>query len=224
MTQRVSEIHFAQLCQDLGFSLAKIPRTNRRTADFVITTGTTRIIAEIKEISGGTSAIAALEEIALNRSISLSSKPGKQAANFIKDASGQIASSARNEPTLVVLYSNISRPNLPAIMYDEHVGSDDIDAAMYGALTVFVQPGRTSFNGPCYNIPINGESLASRHRHISAIAVLSSYTNKNLAIYHNLYARVPLECTAFHGHGISHYFKAPSEGKLIRGWRKERQL
>lgn len=221
MAVRVSEIYFAQFCENLGFSTVKIPRTHRRTADFVVTTSTTRIIAEVKELSGGPSAVASLEEFAFNRRISLSSTPGKIAANFIKDASIQVAASAVNQPTLIVLYSNISRENLPAIIPDEHVGADDIDAAFYGKLTVFVQTGRKSVNASCYNVPENGESLASKHRHISAVAVLSSYTNKNMSIYHNLYAKAPLEPGTFSGKGICHYFKAPSQGMLQRGWRRE---
>ncbi len=218
MTDRISEKHFADFCRGLGFVINKIKRTNQPTADFEVRTPEISLIAEVKELTGGANAVALLEKFAEERSISLSSKPGRLAETQIKNASIQVASSAHSQPAIVVLYSNISREKLPAIMPDEHVSHEDIDAAMYGDLTVYVSLGRQSNGGPCYNIPKNGESLASRHRHISAIAVLSSFTNKHLNIYHNRYAKSPLRITSFRGPGVRHYFKDEKGEKQLAGW------
>ena len=218
MTDRISEKHFADFCRGLGFVVKKIQRTHQPTADFEVRTPEITVIAEVKELTGGANALALLEKFAEERSISVSSKPGRLATSQIKNASIQVASSAHNQPAIVVLYSNISRENLPAIMPDEHVSHEDIDAAMYGDLSVYVALGRHSIGGPCYNVPKSGESLAARHRHISAIAVLSGFTNKHLNIYHNRYAKLPLPMTSFCGSGIRHYFKEERGEKQLAGW------
>ena len=224
MSEPISEKHFASFCKGLGYFVEKIPCSNQRTADFRVITPTISIIAEVKELNGGDKAVAVLQKFAEERSISLSSVPGKLATNHIKNASGQISASGKDLPALVVLYSNISREGLPAIMPDEHVSPDDIDAAMYGPLTMFVKLGQHSTGGNCYNAPPNGQPLASAHRHIAAVAVLSSYTQKHLAVYHNLFAKTPLPPASFAGPGIQHYFKIPCEGHQLAGWQRlERQ-
>jgi len=211
MTETKSESLFREYCKLRGYVAKRLsaPKDGGRFADYEVTIGQHRIIAEIKELQANASDERVAKTIQENRIEVFGDEPGRRVRTHIEDAEKQLRRYAGQQvPCVVVLYDNIVvdgfHPHPPGgflVDLSNPLFPYHIDVGMYGLQVVQLrinQDGRTKSLG---DVRGGKRTLRSEHKDsISAVATLHDYDPNYgifLIVYHNFFAKNPLSKTVF---------------------------
>lgn len=198
----ISEALFERLCDGNSIRWEKIPTADEKTADYKILPSGIEIVAEVKQIDPNKEELEAEEKLTRGNPVEGSCIRGERVRKKILDSQPQLVShSRRGIPTILVLYNNVCLPL--------HTEPKDIRAAMYGVEQhFFIEPRDPSIR-PFFGGKRFGPKQRMTKQHntsISALGVISSSPQRpELAIYHNIYARVPLPPEYFRPYGVNQF-------------------
>jgi hypothetical protein len=203
-----SELLFEKFCQIHKIQCRPIQPSGaegRKAPDYTIVINRRKIVVEVKQLDPNLTESMKIGEFDRLGTVSIKSGLGQRVREKIKDTQGKFRIKAKNtEPSILVLYNNVK-------LY-KHTEPNDILAGMFGQLVFQVVPGMPIGNmelGP------NRTMTPTTNTSISAIGVLKedSVGNPTLVVYHNPYAKVPLEPSRFAKYQIKQYsVKNPNDG------------
>jgi hypothetical protein len=209
-----SESAFERICRDVGYDVEQ-PRVRCRhgikTADFVITTGFSSVIAEVEELRPNRDDLRQINAMQRGEAVGGGCTIGARLRNHIRRAAEQLKPYAdQGVPIIVVLYDNVRVGNTRVAYPMFYLQPHDIDAAMYGDRVAYVslatrsrmQPDRNGGRRTC---------TANEKNYISAVAVISDHDDKTMFFYHNCFAKVPLAAPLFRGEKFFHLQKVAGE-------------
>ena len=212
----ISELLFEELCHILRIRCERISRDKGPTPDYDIFPKGKRVIVEVKQIDPNVDDRRAQEELRTKKMALISNAPGKRVRKKITDAAPQLKKRAKGKyPSLLVLYSNV-----PLAGYTD---SYAIKTGMYGYEAVVLSAPR-DFSTP---VTIKDRKFGPKRKmtpnqntSISGIAVIVADSNgpKELRIYHNIYASIPLPMDLICGTAIKHYFLKEKEPRRFQDW------
>lgn len=202
-----SESLFENFCQMHQVRWRRIEVSTMRMPDYNIFVKRRKIIVEVKQINPNPEEEKKITEFRESGRVTIKSDLGKRVRGKIIDAQGKFRRSMGNRyPSILVLYNNVE-------LY-KHTDPMDILAGMYGKLHFTVAP----------NMPIRDMELGPNrtmtditHTSISAIGVLQKGKKGNpaLTLYHNVYAKVPLNPDLLSGLDIKQYSNSGCTWKAI---------
>jgi hypothetical protein len=219
MIKTESELLLEQFCQDVGLLLLLIPtetRAARRTPDYELALRELRVVVEVKQIDPNRAEVKAKQaHTASGELLALAFEdniPGSRLRGKISKAAKQLHTRCEHEqPGLVVVYNNVRfRP----VLTSEH----NILAALYGRLAISLTIPRT---GPIISEPRltgNRSFVHNQNTVVSALGILSQQQPTELAIYHNNFARVPIDPDLFRIARVQQYRHYPAEPGARPGW------
>lgn len=199
---------FEKYCRENNITLFDVPRHDgKKTPDYKMVIGNETIIVEVKDIERNPTERKSDEEndkkYGVGRFRSRGSDTGGMAGdrvrNKIKKASSQIADhTGVRYSGLLVLYEHDFAPNHTHPMFVRY--------AMYGSDEVCAEVGSNQVMDWGSG---GGQRMTSEQgTSISAVAVLwpePSPDNRTLCIYHNEYARVPIDPAVFDGYRVRQF-------------------
>ena len=196
-----SELLFEAFCEEHDFQCNKIPPSSEKTPDYEIVLKEAKIIVEVKQIDPNLLEEEKIKEFIKRGTVTIRSELGKRIRGKITDAQNKFSKAMENRnPSILVLYNNVK-------LY-KHTDPKDILSGMYGQLCFPVAPG-----GPIGNMELgpNRKMTKTTNTSISAIGILKENNSGKpfLAIYHNLYASVPLNPDILSGIPVMQYSMAP---------------
>jgi hypothetical protein len=205
-----SECAFESYCKERGIVCRRVPAREMRTPDYEITIDSKEIKVEIKELDPTQEDLES-ERLLKERGYGtvLSRTPGERVRRSICAARGQLKQcSLDGSATLLVLY-------------DRGRGFDYIDpnhiwAAMYGHLQLHLAvPPITKGSPYVLGSSAGPDRLMAGDRNTSFSAIGALFypapDQTGMIIYHNQFARVPLDPALFARHAIHQYFE---DGRL----------
>lgn len=180
-----SEALFETFCQQHHVRYRRIKTSIKPTPDYDIFLKRRKIIVEVKQINPNDEEEKKIKEFTKSNGVTIKSTLGKRVRGKIIDAQRKFRVRMRNRyPSILVLYNNVK-------LY-KHTAPMDIFAGMYGKLCFTVWP-----NGPIGDMELGPDRTMTNatNRSISAVGVLKKGCNgrPSLTLYHNVYARVPLD-------------------------------
>ena len=204
MTKTASEIHFENLCADLGIPLRRITETNSKTPDYELTINEQLIVAEVKEMTLNKEEEEA-DRVLQERGYGnvLSTTPGNRVRKKISESSPQIKARAKGEyPSLLVLFDRG--------FVAGHLDPYCIRVAMYGLEQVHVAAPVDPAISPYVTGMSYGPKRKMTEEHntsISAIGVLFAIEPNTIVlhVYHNKFAAVPVEPRLLAKHRIRQF-------------------
>jgi hypothetical protein len=211
-----SELLLEQFCRDVGLLLVPIPteaRAARRTPDYELALGELRVVVEVKQIDPNKEEVKAERaHTASGEPFAFQSTPGSRLRGKISQAARQLRTRREHEqPGLVVVYNNVCfRP----VLTSEH----NVLAAMYGRLAIRLSISRT---GPIISEPrLAGDRSFDPKTNtvVSALGILSQQQPTKLAIYHNNFARAPIDPDLFRIARVRQYRHYCAEPGARPGW------
>lgn len=209
-----SEIIFEQFCATHGITYERIPTKAERTPDYEITVGEQRIVAEIKQIDPNPNERIEMEQFAKNGwVVGGRGAPGDRMRNVIHDANGQLKQLSKEVlPSILIVYDNVPIAS--------HTAPYCILVAMYGLQQLNLQVPRDKTQ----TVRLVGVSFGGKRKmtiktntSTSAVAVIHNRDNGEytLDIYHNVFARVPLDYAMFDGLPVRQYtLQDPGNGEF----------
>ncbi len=206
MTTTLSEQLFAEFCRRAQIRCERIPTEAGRTPDYDIFLGDLRVVTEIKEIDPPARGPTGVVTFTVGDAIREDLKKGGK----------QIKARAKHEASGMLVLFEEKR---------EQVGAFQIARAMYGAHTVdlAVPADRSrlpSFLG--HRLGAGQQTTKQHNTSISAVAHLDREGRDGitLAVYHNRYARLPIEHERFARYGIRQFELPEVEGYGIPDWKE----
>jgi len=195
---------FEKYCRGNSIMLSDVPRHDgRKTPDYKMVVGSKTIIVEVKDIERNPAERKSDEENDKkygvgrfrSRGSDTGGKVGERVRNKIKKASSQIADQTRDRYSgLLVLYEHDFPPT--------HTDPTFVRYAMYG-------DDQVASNRPTNWGSGGGQRMTRKQgTSISAVAVLwprPSPEKRTLYIYHNEYARVPIDPAVFDGYRVRQF-------------------
>lgn len=164
MKQTWSEPLFEKYCAARGYSCVSIPNCDRPTPDYRVTADSHDVLVEVKELRPNEDDSRFAEELAQRGIASHRDRPGRRAAEAIKEAASQLKELPDSVPTLIVLLDNVVVEGV-SVWHGALLDSSQIDFGMFGLQTVELGSGRDGRGGQ--------RQLRNDHRvHVSAVAVL----------------------------------------------------
>ena len=203
------EREFEKFCRQNGIKLSHIQRDETKTPDYEMITGDQIIIAEVKDIERNPAERKSDEENdkewgvgkVRDRGSDTGGKVGDRVRNKIKKASRQIAGRTSGEyPGLLVLYEYDEHGFRPS-----HIDSFHIRAAMYGFDNVEIAVPNDPSNSPYATGIESGGSQRMTGRQNTSISAVAVLYDGRLLVYHNDFARVPLDPKTLQGDRIRHF-------------------
>ena len=191
--QPISERLFEQFCEANRIPYLRVDTGVRRTPDYVITLGGVRVTCEVKQIDPNPEDLRELAEI----------RGGSATARYIpnrlrgklKDVSAQLKDAAQaGGPTLLVVYDNTP--------FKGYTDRADVVQAMFGRHSVRMSVPADASLPSQVSVPFFGGNRGlgpERNTAVSAIATLDGGPRQasGLRVYHNVYAAVHLDPSAF---------------------------
>lgn len=200
-----SEALFEQFCDDNGISWKRIDSEDSKTPDYEASFGNHCVIIEIKQLDPNKEELRVRERGRESGRASYWPAADRRVRNKIGSARKQLkAYSDGMLPTMLVLYDNV-----PFNALD----SCDIITAMYGdEVARFAVPEYSVEPTVLVNIGVGGgrKLTPSTNTTISAVAWLHQrYGVLNLVIYHNIYAKNPIDPDWLRRDTVRHYCLTP---------------
>jgi hypothetical protein len=194
-----SESLFERFCTDLHIPLTPIPCDTSQTPDYELRLGTSKVIAEIKQLDLNVADKKKWGEARSSGAIAAWCGTEERWARKIKKANKQLKARCQSDiPGIAVCFDN-----------GTFGGTDDTDIkeAMYGKETVTIS--RSGFEVIAVT-PIHagegGRLTATANTTISAIGVLQNRGSKcTLALYHNHFAANRIDPDWFRHERFIHY-------------------
>ncbi|MGV8932127.1 MAG: hypothetical protein ACOH1R_08505 [Luteimonas sp.] len=200
----LSEELFAEFCRRAQIRCERIPTEAGRTPDYDIFLGDLLVVAEVKEVDPPPRGPTGVYSFTI----------GKAIRHDLKKAGRQIKARAQDAaPGMVVLFEE----------QWQQVGAAQIRHAMYGAHTVDLHVPTDRSEAPRFIGHRLGGQRQTTEEHntsISAVAHLDreGVDGLTLTVYHNRYARLPIERERFARYGIRQFELPEVEGYGIPDW------
>jgi hypothetical protein len=184
-----SESLFEDYCKQHGIKYERVVPGITKAPDYRIFVDGNKIVVEIKEITPNPLERQAIKQFDQYGTVRIKSKLGARIRGKITDAAGKFYEAVQNGvPSILVIYDGVR--------LHKHTSPVDILAGMYGELYFPVVGTQDS--------ALQIGEIQSGHRKkmtpdhntsMSAVAVLTKLNRGvlDLAVYHNCYARVPLD-------------------------------
>jgi hypothetical protein len=204
MGKTVSEKLFEQFCVTHGIACQRIPETDGPTPDYELKCGPERVVVEVKEITLNREERES-ERLAAERGYgnAVSHTPGGRLRRKINDCSEQIrARTLGKRPSILVVFDRGRAAG--------HVDPYSVRVAMYGLEQVHLAVPPAGMGSP-HAIGMGygpkRKMTPDHNTSISAIGalVMAGPQDVRLLVYHNKFARVPLDPTLLGRHGIEQY-------------------
>lgn len=216
-----SEEVFERFCTERKLSFHKIPECKTKSPDYYLKIGGEAIVVEIKQIDANKEERRILaksaEEWSQNE-IYHWDIPGERIRNKITSAMPQFRVLSKGQyATLLIVYDNIKT-------WPELIDEYAVRVALYGIETVLISPeaapeGGAKILGQWYGMR---KKATSRHNTtLSAIAVMSEKDSSILMnIYHNWYARIPLQRELFLLSGVEQFEMGQRPENSFGNWKR----
>lgn len=209
-----SEKVFERICRSVGYGLERPPLRDRegiRSADFIVTGLSFRVVAEIEELRPNRDDFRQIKSVEDGEPIGGGCTIGARPRKHIRAAARQLKPYAHQEiPLLVVLYDNVRVGNIRVAYPMFYLQQSDIDAAMYGDRVAYLPLHPNAVRRPDRN---GGKRTctAEERNYISAVAVISDWDDETVIFYHNRFATFPLGPPMFRGKNFYHLQKVAEE-------------
>lgn len=192
-----SESLFERFCKMSGIHYERIVPDGQKIHDYDIIVGEQKIVVEIKQMDPNPEESQKINELNTLGSTAIKTELGKRVRGKITDSQGKFKKRTQNRyPSILVLYDNVK--------YHKHTEPFDILAGMYGQLEFpikYLDSSSEEVQAQIGNMKLGSKRkmTMSTNTSISAIGVLKKDKggNPNLIIFHNRYARVPLDHNLF---------------------------
>lgn len=217
MKRTLSECLVERLCEERGIALGRIPEADSKTPDYEMFPGDSPIIVEVKEIERNA------EEIESDRVMAergwgnvIGHTPGDRIRAKIAAASLQIKARTQGKyPSLLVVFD--ARGEVP------NLESYSIRVAMYGLEQVHIAVPPIGQGSPYATGMSYGPKRKMTPDHNTSISALGAMVKLDretivLLVYHNAYARVPLDPARLSAFGIRQFRLGNAEPGRTAGW------
>lgn len=217
MIKTESELLWEQFCRDVGLPLVPIPTeapAARRTPDYELALRELRVVVEVKQINPNKKELKAEQARTTSGELPTfeDNIPGSRLRGKISQAARQLRARCKHEqPGLVVVYNNVS---FHRVFTSEH----NILAALYGQLAISLTIPRTGQIISEPRLTGNRSFVPNQNTVVSALAILSQQQPTELAIYHNNFAKVPIDPDLFRIARVQQYRHYPTEPGARPGW------
>ena len=217
MTRTFAEYLFERFCDERGVPCSRIPETESKTPDYELYPETTPVVVEVKEIEPND------EEMESERLLhergwgnATGGTPGERVRRKIAAASGQIkARSQERLPSLLVICDQAREVG--------HVEPYHIRVAMYGLEQINVAvppPGMGSPYAVGMSYGPKRKMTPDCNTSISAIASIFMTARDviKLFVFHNKYAKVPLDPALLNVEGVRQFKLGEPESGRTADW------
>lgn len=213
-----SESLFEELCQRAGLRFERVPTADgQQSPDYVVWLGGQRVIAEIKQFDPNSKEEDDAEARARGEVFVQGPKlPGDRVRSAIRKAAPQLkALSCGREPTMVVVYN--------ATDVSLHTMPEAVAMAMEGIEVVSVHVPHDPSVSPTLGESRSGPKRMMTPEHnttVSAVGVLCWNWDRELqlAVYHNRYARHPIDPDAIQLPSVLHFRRPEGSKSSLDGW------
>lgn len=214
MSRTKSELLFESYCDEHGMTLLRVPESEKKTPDYELTLGNSKIIIEVKELAKNER--ERLSDRLLEKrgyGSVITHVPGERVRKKISASSAQIKARTQGEFCgLLILYGS-GRLSLELDSYQ-------IRAAMCGLEHVVIAVP-SDFSASPYAVGskfgAKRQMTADSNTSISAIGVISDNQpgRTELVIYHNKHAAIPIDPRLFYPYKVRQYrLRDDSENQL----------
>jgi hypothetical protein len=216
-----SEELFERFCAERKLSFHKIPESKTKSPDYYLEVGGKMIVAEVKQIDANkeeSRVLAMPAEDWGQGEIYHWDIPGERIRNKITSAMPQFKNLSKGQyATLLVVYDNI---NVWPELIDEYA----IRVALYGIETALISSEAAPEGGAKILARWYGmrkKATAHHNTTLSAIAVISEAESSGLMnVYHNWYARIPLERELFLLSGVEQFEMEQMPENSFSNWKR----
>jgi len=213
----ISEELFEKFCKENKIEFQKIPEESEegnRTPDYCISSNQINIIVEVKQFDPTKEEKKLIKQLKERHWTDAQNvSPGKRTRSKIDSAMGQLKKKSQGTmPTILVLFNNV-------FITKQHCEPYAIKTALYGFETVdLAVPDDQSISPFITNkrFGSNRRVTHDQNTSLSAVAVLINSNNKlYLQIFHNMFAKKPLNPKLLNGPTINHYkLEKKTEGEF----------
>ena len=214
MIKTESELLWEQFCRNVGLPLVPIPTEARaagRTPDYELALGELRVFVEVKQIDPNREEVKA-KQVHTASDEMLDNVPGSRLRGKISEAAKQLRTRCKHEqPGLVVVYNNVY---FRRVLTSEH----NVLAALYGRLAICLTIPRAGSIISEPRLRGNRSFVPNQNTVVSALGILSQQQPTELAIYHNNFARVPIDPDLFRIARVQQYRHYPAKPGACPGW------
>lgn len=213
-----SEVIFEGLCDSLGIKWKRVTEGPEQTPDYDIFLPRRKVVVEVKEIVPNKEELAAEQELKNTGFASSSTTPGKRVRDKISEANRQIKKRANGKfPGLLVLYDRgfVARHLDPYCIRVAMCGFETIQIAVPNDPRIRPYAVEKKHGGRRKMTPNDNTS-------ISAIAVVfhTGPHDTHISIYHNDYAKVPLDPKLFSRYGVKQHIIERGNKGGITSWKE----
>jgi len=213
-----SESLFEDLCRRAGIRCERVPTADgQQSPDYIVSLGSQRVIAEVKQFDPNPQEEDDAEALSRGEYRTQGPKlPGDRVRSAIRRAAPQLKALARGEaPTMVVVY-NTTDVSL-------HTTPEAIAFAMDGIEVVPVLVPHDPSGPPSFGSSRSGPKRMMTPEHnttISAVGVLCWNWDRELrlAVYHNRYARHPIDPDGIQVPSLLHYRRPEGSTSSLAAW------
>ena len=214
-SKTISEIEFERFCEDREIRFKKIKEQDKKTPDYEIYLNDQIIIAEVKQTDPNYIDKEVLKTLRKKKVASYWEESGRRVRLKIDSAKKQLKEYSKGKyPTILIVFDNVSIKPLDAI---------DFMTAMYGAESAKID---RNLNGiiEIVDVGFGGKKkfTSNTNTSISAIGWLYYYPKEvlNLSVYHNVYAKNPLDPNLMKCKNIKHYTVDPKNRGRFQHWKE----
>jgi hypothetical protein len=209
---------FEELCRSVGIACDRVDEEIIRTPDYEVKFSGHRIVAEVKQFDPNEEEAESIRRMEAGGVGGTTTKPGDRIRKAIRSAAKQLKALSKGEcPTMVVVYNNSGA--------GQHTDPYSVATAMQGLdvvpVLVPVDPAITPQFQDARSGP--GKKMTPKdNTTISAIGVLVTDFDDttHLCIYHNRYARHPIDAEWFRHPRVHHYRLPDGATSSLEGWTK----
>jgi hypothetical protein len=205
--------------QNVGLSVSRIATGAERTPDYRLSVAGQEVIAEIKQLDPNDAEKADIVRFNEGKSGGYSALPGERIRRELSKANKQLAPLAKGHcPAIAVIYNNV--------FLRSHTNPYHVRVAMYGVEQVlFAVPNdprqRAHFVGVKFGP--KRKMTPDHNTTISAVGVLvlnppGDPQSPQLIIYHNIYAKVPLDPELLRRYGLPQFTLPSGPSSMSREW------
>lgn len=205
-----SEKLFERFCEENSIRHRRILETSVKTPDYEFFPGGTRVVVEVKQVEPND------EDRKFDAAMDAGQHPvggytpGQRTRKVIESAGPQLKASAGDSPGLIVAFNMVDR------MRGIYLGQHDVLTGMYGFETVNISvPKDTAKKPRLESVTFGGKRKVTpvHNTTLSAFAVIYDVEPAALIVYHNRFAKNPLNPNLLRLPTVRHY-KPADQGDL----------
>jgi hypothetical protein len=212
----ISEDMFEELCGSVGIACERVDEASTRTPDYEVMFGGHRVVTEVKQFDPNKDEAESIRRMEAGGIGGTTAKPGQRIRKAIDSAAPQLNALSKGEcPAMVVVYNNSGA--------GQHSKPYSVATAMQGFDVVPVLVPEDPSISPQFQDTRSGPKkrmTADDNTTISAIGVLVHDLDDrtHLCIYHNRYARHPIDPEWLRQPLVHHYRLPDDAASSLDGW------